>query len=38
MGLTTWKNDPAGAIRKTDVSIAKKYLDASTGKYHAKFY
>lgn len=27
MGLTNWKNAPAGAIRKTDVSIAKNYLD-----------
>ncbi len=27
MGLTTWKNAPAGAIRKTDVIIAKNYLD-----------
>lgn len=27
MGLTTWKNAPDGAIRKTDVSIAKNYLD-----------
>jgi len=27
MGLTTWKNAPKGAIRKTDVSIAKNYLD-----------
>lgn len=27
MGLTTWKNAPAGAIRKTDVTIAKNYLD-----------
>lgn len=26
MGLTTWKNSPNGAIRKTDVSIAKNYL------------
>lgn len=26
MGLTTWKNAPKGAIRKTDVSIAKNYL------------
>jgi len=26
MGLTTWKNAPNGAIRKTDVSIAKNYL------------
>ncbi len=26
MGLTTWKNAPDGAIRKTDVSIAKNYL------------
>ena len=27
MGLATWKNAPKGAIRKTDVSIAKNYLD-----------
>lgn len=27
MGLTTWKNAPKGQIRKTDVSIAKNYLD-----------
>ncbi len=27
IGLTTWKNTPKGAIRKTDVSIAKNYLD-----------
>ncbi len=27
IGLTTWKNAPKGAIRKTDVSIAKNYLD-----------
>ncbi len=27
MGLTTWKNAPKGAIRKTDVNIAKNYLD-----------
>jgi hypothetical protein len=27
MGLTTWKNGPKGAIRKTDVSIAKNYLN-----------
>jgi hypothetical protein len=26
MGLTTWKNAPAGPIRKVDVSIAKNYL------------
>lgn len=26
MGLTTWKNAPAGKIRKTDVAIAKNYL------------
>lgn len=26
MGLTTWKNAPKGAIRKSDVSIAKNYL------------
>ncbi len=27
MGLTTWKNAPGGKIRKTDVGIAKNYLD-----------
>ena len=27
MGLTTWKNDPDGRILKSDVSIAKNYLD-----------
>lgn len=27
MGLTTWKNAPRGTIRKTDVGIAKNYLD-----------
>jgi hypothetical protein len=27
MGLTTWKNAPSGKIIKTDVSIAKNYLD-----------
>ena len=26
MGLTTWKNAPAGAVRKPDVAIAKNYL------------
>ncbi len=26
MGLTTWKNAPAGKIRKSDISIAKNYL------------
>jgi hypothetical protein len=26
MGLTTWKNAPRGAIRKTDVAVAKNYL------------
>ena len=26
MGLTTWKNAPAGPVRKTDVTIAKNYL------------
>ena len=26
MGLTTWRNAPAGKIRKTDVSVAKNYL------------
>ena len=27
MGLTNWKNAPKGRIRKTDVSVAKNYLD-----------
>jgi hypothetical protein len=27
MGLTHWKNTPKGAVRKSDVSIAKNYLD-----------
>jgi len=27
MGLITWKNAPNGSIRKTDVSIAKNYLN-----------
>lgn len=27
MGLTTWKNAPEGKILKTDVSVAKNYLD-----------
>lgn len=27
MGLTTWKNGPKGSIRKTDVGIAKNYLN-----------
>lgn len=27
MGLTAWKNSPAGKIRKSDVSIAKNYLN-----------
>lgn len=29
MGLTSWKNSPAGKIIKTDVSIAKNYLNKS---------
>ena len=28
MGLTSWKNSPNGAIRKTDVTVAKNYLSA----------
>jgi len=28
MGLTTWKNAPAGPIRKHDVAVAKNYLSA----------
>ena len=27
MGLTTWKNAPGGKLRKTDVAIAKNYLN-----------
>ena len=27
MGLTTWKNSPKGSIRKTDIDIAKNYLN-----------
>jgi hypothetical protein len=27
MGLSTWKNAPAGKIRKTDIGIAKNYLN-----------
>lgn len=27
MGLTTWKHSPSGPIRKTDVGIAKNYLN-----------
>jgi hypothetical protein len=27
MGLTNWKNAPKGAVRKTDVGIAKNYLN-----------
>lgn len=27
MGLTTWKNAPQGKIRKTDVTVAKNYLN-----------
>ena len=27
MGLTSWKNAPNGLIRKTDVSVAKNYLN-----------
>lgn len=27
LGLSTWKNAPKGAIRKTDVNIAKNYLN-----------
>lgn len=27
MGLTSWKNAPAGSIRKPDVSVAKNYLN-----------
>jgi hypothetical protein len=28
MGLTSWKNAPKGKIRKSDVSVAKNYLNA----------
>jgi len=27
MGLTTWKNAPKGSIRKSDIGIAKNYLN-----------
>ena len=27
MGLTTWKNAPDGRILKSDVSVAKNYLE-----------
>lgn len=27
MGLTTWRNSPKGAIRKTDIGVAKNYLN-----------
>lgn len=27
LGLTTWKNEPEGKIRKTDIGIAKNYLN-----------
>ena len=27
MGLTTWKNAPEGRILKSDVSVAKNYLN-----------
>ena len=27
MGLTTWKNAPKGSVRKTDIGIAKNYLN-----------
>ena len=27
MGLTNWTNSPKGAIRKTDITIAKNYLN-----------
>jgi hypothetical protein len=33
MGLTTWKNAPKGAIRKTDVSIAKTFAENEFEKY-----
>lgn len=28
MGLTSWKNSPNGAIRKSDVTVSKNYLNA----------
>jgi hypothetical protein len=36
MGLTSWKNAPAGRIRKSDVAIAKNYLNEEEliGGYH----
>jgi len=29
MGLTTWKNSPKGKVLKSDVSVAKNYLNES---------
>jgi len=29
MGLTTWKNSPKGKIRKTDIVVAKNYLNGN---------
>lgn len=29
MGLTSWKNAPKGKIRKTDVGVAKNYLNGN---------
>jgi hypothetical protein len=29
MGLTTWKNSPVGKIMRTDVGVAKNYLDVN---------
>ncbi len=36
MGLTSWKNSPNGCIRKTDVSIAKNYLNKEELNAHSK--
>ena len=33
MGLTNWKNSPQGRIRKTDVAIAKNYLNEKELEY-----
>lgn len=37
MGLTNWKNAPTGKIIKTDVSIAKNYLNTKEMKSLDRF-
>lgn len=33
MGLTTWKNSPDGRVLKSDVTVAKNYLQEKTKIY-----